>query len=421
MSEEKCVVCRRRDPETGTVCEADILALTAMLAELPGKLARLPLMLIPGQSTNSERVTASRVEAPTPTRDSALNLLGPGSIARPSPQHPKIRTWTEKRTVAVTFHGPGGTEITEERELIDFCREPVTDPETGKPVLVADDDQIGVIPPAAWLEQQATAWRRIFGHRLRPATQTRAPRPRTALHWSLTRLPTITGPLIAARTIESAHRAGAAQLITGNEPGHAGARPDSAREDDPIADLWRIRFGQQELWDATGQHLNYLITWLSKACDHTGIDMAAFATQLRAITSEIIRVLEEKPDQLRLGRCPATITDRTSGARRVCGVDLWQDPHASVIQCAYCRSTWGPRGIDVLRLASEIRTVWPLDARRRYSAEETGALRPVLCPACAEPIEISWRDVTGSHDEQRWWKPVGTRCPDGCRAGGEIL
>jgi hypothetical protein len=150
--------------------------------------------------------------------------------------------------------------------------------------------------------------------------------------------------------------------------------------------------------------------------------VAKFAAELRSLSAELTRVLGEKPDDQWLGKCPSTITDRDTGDKQVCGAGLWQDPHASVVECPRCHCTWGPLVVGLFHLAAEIRRVWPLDRRRRYSAEEIDALRQIRCPGCAsDEIQIGWQEVTAVGDRQRWWRPTRTRCPDGCARAGEIL
>jgi hypothetical protein len=232
--------------------------------------------------------------------------------------------------------------------------------------------------------------------------------------------------LFAVQDLTRRYRQGVVDLVVGNEPGFAGRRPANLREDDPVCDLWTLRFGESKTPFDTGNNIRYLNMWLAAAAELDAVDMAAFTAELRSLTAELTRVLGEKPDQQWLGRCPAQLVDADTGAKASCGAGLWQDPHASVVECPRCHSAWGPRMVHLVHLAADIRRVWPLDRRRRYNAEEIDALRPLRCPGCGEhDVQITWQEVTGVGDKLRWWRPVRTRCrnravPE-CAKAGEIL
>lgn len=424
---ELCTVCRRREPVTGQVCSADLAAAVTLLADLPRMLRLLPLMLMPGQSPAGEKVATTRVGSPTPARLDALSLVGPGSVPVPGVLHPMVRRWCTNRTVLVQHRVSAGEVETRTATIPEWHQETVVDETTGEPVMVADDDQAGVIPPAEWLDQQVRAWRHAFGHRRRPAAHMRAsagPRPpRDIIQWVIAHG---TGDQIrtmfAVQDLTRRFRQGVADLVVGHEPGHTGRRPARLREDDPVADLWTLRFGQPKLARDCVLNIRYLHTWMAEAAKADLVDMGRFITELRSLTAELTRVLGEQPDQQWLGRCPALIADPTTGERAACGAGLWQDPHASVVECPRCHSTWGPHELGLVYLASEIRRVWPLDRRRRYNAEEIDALKPLRCRGCdGAKIQVGWAEVTGIGDRLRWWRPTRTRCPEGCPAGREIL
>lgn len=368
-----CVVCWRREPASGLVCNSCLLTIDAKLEDLPRKMCGLPLMLIPGQSPGGERVATTRVGSPTSARLDALSLRGPGSVA------------------------------------------------------VMDSDQAGVLPPAEWLDLWVRRWRAVFGHHQpRPVTARRRQRPvrdpGEVLRWAMqARTAQDVTALLMAQELRHRWRQGVAELVAGHEPGYSGARPASLREDDPVGDAWQIRFGEPAVSDTAAANVVYLRSWLNVAAERDDLDLAGFAAELRKLSAELTRVLGEQPDKQWLGRCPTQITDKTSGERSVCGADLRQDPHASVVECPRCHSTWGPRKIHLIHLAADIRRVWPLDRRRRYHADEIDALRDVPCPACQAPVRVTWQDVTGVGDTRRWWQPTRTRCPKGCQAAGEIL
>jgi DNA-directed RNA polymerase subunit RPC12/RpoP len=225
--------------------------------------------------------------------------------------------------------------------------------------------------------------------------------------------------MFAVQDLRRQYRQGVADLIAGHEPGHAGRRPAAVREEDPVADAWEIRFGQVGTPRGAAVNIRYLHAWLPRVAERGDVDVSRFAAGLRSMSAELTRVLGERPDDQWLGRCPATIIDDGRGA---CGTGLWQDPHASVVECPRCRSAWGPRPVHLVHLASEIRRVWPLDRRRRYNAEEIDALRPISCPGCVQPVAVKWQEVTAVADRGRWWRPVRAVCgTDGCEQAGAIL
>lgn len=418
-----CAVCRRREATVGRLCDPDVKTATELLADLPRKLRLLPLMLLPGQSPGGDKVATTRVGSPTPARLDALSLVGPGSVPVPGALHPLVRRWATTRQVQVEARVGTYRVDTHTTTITEWHSEAVVD-DDGDPVMVPDDDQTGVLPPVEWLEQQVTGWRDVFGHHRPPASYVRpstAPRhPRDAIDWVIRHgTPEQVAAMFAAQELVKKYRQGVADLVAGHEPGHGGKRPTNLREDDPVADLWSVRFGRPAISRGALLNIHYLHTWLGQAADHGAIDIAAFVTELRAVSAELTRVLGEQPDQQWLGRCPATITD--DAGKKPCGAGLWQDPHASVVECPRCHSAWGPRTVHLMHLAAEIRRVWPLDRRRRYSHEERFALRPIDCPACAQPITIVWRLVTGTGDQTRWWRPVRTFCRAGCPPAGEIL
>lgn len=422
---DMCTVCRRREPARGRVCESDLHTMTELLADLPRKLSLLPLMLMPGQSPAGEKVATTRVGSPTSARLDALSLVGPGSVPLPGTLHPLVRRWSTSRPVQVQTRVGADQVETRTVVLVEWQQEIVVD-DVGEPVLVADDDQIGALPPAEWLEQQVRGWRKTFGHRRKPATYVRpstGPRPpRDIVRWVLTRgTKQQVAAMFAVQELRRQHRQGVTDLMFGHEPGHNGQRPARLREEDPVADAWEARFGAAGAPRGAATNIRYLHTWLPYAAERDDVDLAGFAAGLRSLSAELTRVLGERPDHQWLGKCPAVITDTTSGERAACGAGLWQDPHASVVECPRCHSAWGPRPVHLVHLASEIRRVWPLDRRRRYNAEEIDALRPIGCPGCALPVIIKWQEVTAGDDKLRWWRPVHTRCTDGCEQARSLL
>ena len=82
--------------------------------------------------------------------------------------------------------------------------------------MVGDDDQTGVLPPAEWLDQQVTTWRKAFGHRRRPVAYVKAggPRPpRDAARWILEHgTKDQVEALFAVQALTRAYRQGVADL-----------------------------------------------------------------------------------------------------------------------------------------------------------------------------------------------------------------
>jgi DNA-directed RNA polymerase subunit RPC12/RpoP len=426
MTDGLCHICRRRDPAHGRVCDVCSTAVVDMLNDLPRKLALLPLMLMPGQSPGGEKVTTTRVGSPTPARLDALSLVGPGSVSVPAALHPMIRRWSTSRDVQVDARVGTYRVDTHTTTLTEWHQELVVD-DDGEPVLVADDDQIGALPPAEWLDQVTRKWRAAFGHSRPPLTYVQSsagPRPPRDLHqWVLTNgTPEQIKTMFAVEQLTRDYRQGVNDLVAGKEPGYGGHRPANLREDDPVADAWELRFGDRRISQNAATNIKYLRTWWERACASEQLDVCRFAAELRSMSAELTRVLGEQPDHQWLGRCPARITDKTTEQTSTCGAGLWQDPHASVVECPRCHSSWGPRMVHLMHLAAEIRRVWPLDRRRRYNADEIDALRPIRCPECTEnDIEISWQEVSATTDNRRWWRPTRTRCSNGCAKGRDIL
>jgi hypothetical protein len=425
MRDVMCAICCRREPARGNACDPCRAAVRELLNDLPRKMALLPLMLVPGQSPPGEKVATTRVGSPTSTRLDALSLVGPGSVSVPAGLHPLVRHWSTRREVTVHAKIGAGAVDTHTFTIVEWHRELVTDPDTGQPVLVGDDDQVGVIPPAEWLDQATRGWRAVFGHTRPPVAyvkQSDGPRPpRDPIRWVMDHgTPQQVAAMFAVQQLQQQYRQGVTDLTVGHEPGHAGRRPAGRREQDPVADAWEIRFGEQGITHDAATNIKYLRGWWDTACEHDGIDVARFAAELRSLSAELTRVLGEKPDDQWLGRCPATITDKQTGTGEPCGAGLWQDPHASVVECPRCHASWGPQTINLMHLAAEIRRVWPLDRRRRYNADEIDALTPPPCGDCGQPVKVSWQDVTATGDHRRWWRPVRTHCPAGCTRGSVL-
>lgn len=407
---KSCVVCHA---QPGPVCRDDQRSIDTQLQRLPRRLAAVAGALMPGQSAPGDNVGAStRVHAGLPVNVAALSLLGPGGDVPPQ-LHPLVRHWSVKRKVLVTTHVVGYARQVQV-EVTDFFHEAVLD-DDGQPVMVPDDDQVGLVPPREWLDQQVRRWRAHFGHHV-PA-RTLLPAGRHAYvppaYRTLLRVPggtTVIGFLAAVHTARGAHNRMAYLGLHGYED--PGAREVPAVERRP---------GEAPARHAVQWDIDYLRTWLGKACEYDTLDIGAFAAQLATMHAEISRLLGETPDQEWIGRCPAFIDElgadgEPTGRMQPCGGALWQDNNAftAQVRCPRCRSTWDTRGNAGAGTAREIRRVWPIDRRRRYNADEIDRLRPPKCPGCGQRVKIEWREVTGTRDPLRTWQPTSGRCTNGC-------
>ncbi len=401
MSDALCAVCWRREPARGLVCEPDRKRLAAQLAALPRQILALDEHLVPtAVGFADERVHLTRVEAPLPLRTDVLSLLGPGSedvdwMPALSVLHPAVRRWSTTQTVVIE-RLDGRQLVREERTITDWHQELVLDA-GGRSVLVRDDDQTGVIPPREWLDIWTRRFRRHFGHHV-PARTTKHRPP-------------------AEPSLEADERQRRARTVLGFNEGRGGTIPALERPDDPLADEWVIRFGGPPRYQAAAADVRYLTTWLDAACDDHP-DIGAMAAELRSLSAELRRILGEAPEQQWLGRCPAVIVE-SDDVRRPCGAGLWQDPYVSQAQCPRCSSTWGTSAPELLALARDIRTMWPLDRRRRYSAADRRQVPAVACAGCGQELAVQWREITAAADRERWWRFSGVACASGCADAGK--
>lgn len=433
-----CAVCHRREPTYGTTCTTCRDRIAAGVVDLVRRLATVRRHIVPSSRGLAERVSSSRTGAPLPARLDVLTLTGPGSVAVTALLHPLVRRWSTKLTVTVTTL-VDGQPVDTERTLTEWHQELVTTPDpaaaevrcrcgdttlhttTGRAVLVPTDDQVGPVPPAEWLDSWVRAWRRHFDHHV--PTRTHVGRRRQVDLVAAARHPAGRAVLAFSTTVAHTVRTHAPTIVLGMTDGHGGHLPAAARSDDPVADELTLRFGDTTTTDpAVAANATYLLRWLDQACERD-IGIAEFAGELRALNAELARVLGDTPDQQWLGRCPATITNRDGGqpTSRPCGAGLWQDPHASQVQCPRCRSTWGPRRLDLLHLCAQIRQVWPVDRGRRYTLTDIKGLPVLRCPSCAAAAAVAWCDVTTPADGERWYRAGGVSCPNGCADAGRLL
>lgn len=409
---DRCVVCRHRDAHV--VCTEDRHRAAQMLTALPRRIAALPLLLVPGRSAPGDRVSTTVVEARMPVRADTLTLIGPGSDVT-AHLHPLVRHWATQRTVTVHVT-VAGRRRAQQVTLTEWHNELVLDGD-GKPVLVTNGDQVGVLPPVEWLDQWTRNWRRDLGHSVGPRTRRADPAAgyptRAAMYRAMADTDPADSPAVAAMIAQ--WRTETARVALGLNTHHRG--------DDPLADEWEIRWGEPDRYHAYVANTRYLMTWLDEACDRD-LDIAAFFAELRALHAELGRVLGEQPDDEWIGRCPALIEDPDDGTTRPCGAGLWKDPYIGTysnghmigvgrVECPRCHSAW-TTPTEITALAQQIRRVWPVDRRRRYTTDDIDRLAAPKCRSCTQPVIIEWRDVTATTDRTRWWQPAGSSCPNNC-------
>jgi len=424
-----CPCCGHKRPYVVGACTNCRIRMADWLAAMPGQVARLALCLVPGSAPAGERVTTSRTGSPTPARLDVLSLIGPGiGEVRYDRRSliPRVRRWATVQTVK--------TSRDDAEHQIPVWHRTVDRGPDGRPLLALADDQVGSIPPAEWVDMQVRAVRRALGHHVPGRTridlehvraardqagrlEAAARRAQVDFDWlRCERRPQLAALLELAAARRQPAIDGHQQRIQRQwlgQNGHGGLLPAADREDDQLADEWRDRYGLAETAAAVEVDTRYLTLWLDEMCDRPLVDVPRFHAELRALHAELERTLGETRDEQYLGRCPTMLTDRDTGAETACGMALWQDPHASVISCARCRSTWA-QGRDWIQVAIDIQRVWPVDRRRRYTVDDanraTDSDHAPRCPAVGHPLPISWRDVTEARDKQRMWRPEVGPC-----------
>jgi hypothetical protein len=400
MGDSKCIICGKRPAVTGLVCDQDKRTIHHQLAGLPRQVQRVADQVVPLEVGDDARVSTTRVHAGAPARVDALSLTGPGSedvewVSARSVLHPAVRQWTTSRTVTVE-QLVDGRPVRQQRTVTDWHRELLVD-DDGRTVLVANDDQAGLVPPAEWLDSWVRRWRVSFGHHV----------PRRSR-------PVNTADTAAPQTGRAEREERARVLL-----GLTGYVEPARRADDPVAAEWALRFGPRPASPAVAADVRYLLTWIDQICDHRQV--AVMATELRALAGELARVIGDGSHLQWLGRCPTAVVDEQQGTGRPCGAGLWQDPHVSQIQCPRCASTWGPQWRQIMGLARQIRAAWPLDRRRRYTDSERTDLPAVACPGCSWPVTVTWRESTGRGDRQRWWNIQTVQCRLNCPDARRVL
>lgn len=464
MADQSCLICSKPlTPDDRHVHAGCRDRIRGQLADLPRKLAALTLQLVPGLAPAGDRVSTTRVGSPTGARLDVLSLTGPGSthiadyggllgyqmIRWREIEHAKVRAVIvvdppepadPDRPGRARRRFPIARTVEVVQDVVTWHAEVELD-DAGDPYTVAGDDQVGSLPPAEWADSWARMWQQLTGY---------SP---TSVHWSWAKGG---GKSTAMVTAAAAHldvawlaggpagraavsalgvlhhtvRQHAADLTAGRVDGLNGRRQ---YDGDPLLADWTLRFGNTVRVPAAAP-VRYLLRWLDHACDDPDdrFAVADLAAELRIVTAELARVLGERDDKVWIGRCPALITNLTSGETRRCGGHLWEDPYVGTvyvdgqpvgvrIQCPRCRTAWGPRRYELLVLAQEIRAAWPVDRTRRYTAAEIANLVMPACPSCGRPVHIGWRDVTSTRDTRPRWRPVTAGCPAGCPDAQKVI
>ena len=277
-----CRVCRRRVPASGVVCGPCRAHLHTQLGDLLRKMVALQEHLVPTPGPAVDRVTGSVVPG-TPTRLDSLSLIGPGTAAVTVLLHPQVRRWSATRTVTVTTV-VGGVPVSVDRDVVDWFQELAVDAQ-GQPILVGVDDQVGVLPPAEWLDGWVRAWRKHFGHTAGRGSRRGGPGVRAVDVVAAVRVPALTRFVAVWVTLGRVGRAAAVRTVLGLHHGHGGLLPPAARPDDPLLDEWEIRFGTPVRPVAAAADVTYLRTWLDAACD-ADVGIVEFAGELRALEGE---------------------------------------------------------------------------------------------------------------------------------------
>lgn len=468
----------------GGLCTYHLEAARAQLVELPRLVRSLTHYLVPGPSLPGEKVSTTRVGSPTPARLDVLTLVGPGATEVRRDRRalvPMVRRWSTIETVTVAVpRGPGRPPELERRQVRVWHREVVVDHD-GRPLLVADDDQVGVVPPGEWCDVWVRRWRRELGHPVpergraggwarrwrKPGDPRAGTRPggapvalpavdrvaedraqrladaaaREALlmrHGRALVLPAVAA-YIALKTTYAAQLTAAAAAVGSrvlgldtdgpaararSEAAAAGGRVQRAPSD-AIAAEWVLRYGGATTAAHVEVDAGYLAQWLPFAAERDDAAVGEFVVELRALVAELQHALGETRDEHWVGRCPAALHDGDGEPTgRVCGYGLWQDPYRSRVECPRCHTAWPEK--EWLALAARIRAAWPIDQRRLYTlgdrkAAEKHTDRLPSCRGCERTMAVEWREIRGRGYREPMYRPVGWTCPAGCIAGGAAV
>lgn len=472
-----CLVTGHRHRGAAAICDEHLDELGSLVDGVARMTRDLGYHLVPGSGPAGEKVTTSRTGSPTPARLDVLSLVGPGvtEIRRDARSLAvQVRRFSRVSMYDVTFVRAGKT-VTERRELRTWHAELLTDgvapasncacgkphdddarpsdTPTGRPIHRLIDDQIGAVPPAEWLD----TWVRRF----RVALQ-QPPRPLPPGTWvdytepdqgkRLTRVglgewwrmthgrPSIMRAVAAFLTLRVAYADAVGRAVLGlttdgperqvrAEDALAGKRPPVLAYDTTTAE-WILRYGAAKTAAAVEVDAHYVKQWLPMVVavndDADTLELATFATELRALHRELESTLGLTRDDQWIGRCPAKLVDPRTGdeTARLCGAGIWHDAHRSdtaPITCPRCQTRWPVT--EWLALRAKIRHDWPIDVRVRYTKVDRAYAESVVerlpkCRGCEVTMSVRWVRDYRRGDRAAMYRPAGYFCPNRCLAGG---
>lgn len=136
-----------------------------------------------------------------------------------------------------------------------------------------------------------------------------------------------------------------------------GWRPLTHDDDDPdvLAAHWAARFGTPRRVRRVLADLAYIHTWLDRGLVEFA-DADQLVLGLRSLIAAGRAAVGDRPDVVRLGRCPEPLLDRDTGLEQPCGAWLTRDPMVSRVTCSRCRAETDERGL--LSLARRMQATW---------------------------------------------------------------
>lgn len=453
-----CLVTGHRHRGAGGICDEHLTELASLADGVARMTRELGYHLVPGSGPAGEKVTTSRTGSPTPARLDVLSLVGPGvtEIRRDSRNLAvQVRRWSTVTTYQVLAQrrvdGQWKT-VTVRRELRDYHAEVIVDGK-GRPVRRLADDQVGAVPPAEWLDTWVRRFRVALQHPPRPLPPgtwvdytepdqgKRLTRAGLAEWWRMTHgRPSIMRATAAFLTVRVAYadaigRAALGLTTDGRErqaraeDALAGRRPPAVAYDTVTAE-WILRYGAAKAAAAVEVDASYIKQWLPMIVavndDADSLELATFATELRALHRELEATLGLTRDDQWIGRCPAQLVDPRTGDEtgRLCGAGIWHDAHRSdtaPIVCPRCQTRWPVT--DWLALRARIRHAWPIDVRIRYTQADRKYAESVVerlpkCRGCETTMSVRWVIDYRRGDKIAMYRPAGYFCPNRCLAGG---
>jgi hypothetical protein len=198
--------------------------------------------------------------------------------------------------------------------------------------------QIGVLPLHVWLGAWYDDWAPRYG--LGPVRAHIEP-PRKAQPGN----PVLMRSLLTGSKVVVGRYYGAGD-------GYTTAKPIS----DTLDAEYAARFGRPDN-SAINLTVAGLASRLDAACDDHE-DIGSFLLGLRIMVAACRSVVGEQSDLTYLGRCPEQ-RNTDDGDVDYCGGAIWQDAYMTQIVCPRCKTEWPVKAW--LRLATQIRRVWPVE------------------------------------------------------------